>query len=344
MFHQYARTPLGSATRITGATFLASALTMTLASASASAAESADSYPSKPVRLIVAQGIGSSVDTLSRIIGTQLGELWGKQLITDNRGGAGGIIGAEIASRAAPDGYTLLISSTAMQVISPQLYKKLNYHPINDFTPFAMLALTQNILVCFPNMPFQGVKDVISYAKANPGKINMANAGSGFQSHLAGVLFSHMAGIDVRHIPYKGGTSVMNVISGESHLTLVPGPSVMTHVRSNRVRALGTGGEKRQDLHVARQNDERSADQGALRETRRRADVLEIGRHGRDDRSGAWPFRASDQTCGSHDSVVREEGVESHESDRSYRDAVRVGRLAGKAIRTAYRAHAGWQQ
>jgi len=214
----------------------------------AGAAESTDAFPSKPVRLVVAQGIGSSVDTIGRIIGTQLGEMWGKQVIIDNRGGAGGTIGAEIASRAAPDGYTLLISSTAMQVVSPQLYKKLPYHPIKDFTPLAMLAVTQNMLVTNSSVPFKTVKELIAYAKANPGKLNMANAGSGFQSHLAAVLFTHMTGIDVHHIPYKGGTSVMNVIAGESHMTIVPGPSVMTQVRAGRVRVLGTGGEKRSPL------------------------------------------------------------------------------------------------
>ena len=213
-----------------------------------SAGESADVFPSKPVRLIVAQGIGSSVDTLGRIIGTQLSEMWGKQVIIDNRGGAGGTIGAEIAARAAPDGYTLLVSSTAMQVVSPQLYKKLPYHPTKDFMPLAMMASTQNMLVTNTNAPFKTVKELIAYAKANPGKLNMANAGSGFQSHLAAVLFTHMTGIDVHHIPYKGGTSVMNVIAGESHMTIVPGPSVMTQVRAGRVRVLGTGGEKRSPL------------------------------------------------------------------------------------------------
>jgi len=212
------------------------------------AAESPSAYPSKPVRMIVAQGIGSSVDTLGRIIGTQLGEMWGKQVIIDNRGGAGGTIGAEIASRSAPDGYTLLMSSTAMQVVSPQLYKNLPYHPVKDFAPLAMLAITQNMLVTNASVPFKTVKELIAYAKANPGKLNMANAGSGFQSHLAAVLFTHMTGIDVHHIPYKGGTSVMNVIAGESHMTIVPGPSVMSHVRAGRVRVLGTGGEKRSPL------------------------------------------------------------------------------------------------
>jgi tripartite-type tricarboxylate transporter receptor subunit TctC len=212
------------------------------------AAESAANFPTKPVRLIVAQGIGSSVDTISRILGTQLGEVWGKQVITDNRGGAGGTIGAEIASRAAPDGYTLLISSTAMQVISPQVYKKLTYHPTKDFMQISMLAMTQNVLVATPSFPVKTVKDLLAYAKANPGKVNMANAGSGFQSHLAAVLFTHMAAIDVHHIPYKGGTSLLAVIAGESNISIAPAPALMVHVRSGRLRALASGGEKRSPL------------------------------------------------------------------------------------------------
>jgi tripartite-type tricarboxylate transporter receptor subunit TctC len=213
-----------------------------------SASESAAGFPAKPVRLIVAQGIGSSVDTISRIIGTHLGEVWGKQVITDNRGGAGGIIGAEIASRAAPDGYTLLISSTAMQVISPQVYKKLTYHPTKDFAQLSMIAMTQNVLVMTPGFPIKSVKELLAYAKANPGKLNMANAGSGFQSHLAAVLFTHMAGIDLHHVPYKGGTSLLAVIAGESNLSIAPAPALMVHVRSGRLRALATGGETRSPL------------------------------------------------------------------------------------------------
>jgi len=214
----------------------------------APAADPAADYPAKPVRLLVAQGTGSSVDNLGRILAGRLTELWGKQVIVDNRGGAGGTIGAEIASHAAPDGYTLLVSSTAMQVVSPQIYTHLSYHPTKDFVQFTMTALTQNILVANPSMPFKSVRELIAYAKANPGKLNMANAGSGFQSHLAGVLFAHMANIDVHHIPYKGGTSIINVIAGESQITIVPGPSVMGHIRSGRVRALGVGGEKRSSL------------------------------------------------------------------------------------------------
>ena len=209
------------------------------------ASEPAAGYPTKPVRLIVAQGAGSSVDNLGRVLAARLTEGWGKQVIVDNRGGAGGTIGAEIASRAAPDGYTLLVSSTAMQVISPQIYKSLTYHPTKDFKQISQIANTQNVLVVNTNMPFKTVKELIAHAKANPGKLNMANAGSGFQSHLAAVLFTHMANIDVHHVPYKGGTSTTMVAAGESHLTIVPLPSVISHLRAGRLRPIGTGGEKR---------------------------------------------------------------------------------------------------
>jgi len=205
-------------------------------------------FPSKPVRLIVAQGTGSSVDNMGRLLAARLTDEWGKQVIVDNRGGAGGTIGAEIAARAVPDGYTLLMSSTAMQVISPQIYKNLPYHPTKDFAYVSLIASTQNVLVANMSMPFNSVKDMIAYAKANPGKLNMANAGSGFQSHLAGVLFTHMAGIQVLHVPYKGGTSTTAVAAGESQLTIVPLPSVIGQLRAGRLKPLGTGGEKRSTI------------------------------------------------------------------------------------------------
>src|SRR5262245_23089811 len=207
--------------------------------------EAPANYPTKPVRLIVAQRTGSSVDNLGRLLAARLTEEWGRQVIVDNRGGAGGTIGAEIAARAVPDGYTLLMSSTAMQVISPQIYKSLPYHPTKDFAQVTLIASTQNVLAINPKLPARSVKELIAYAKANPGKLNMANAGSGFQSHLAGVLFAHMAGIDVLHVPYKGGTSTTAVAAGESQMTFVPLPSVIGHLRAGRLLALASGGEKR---------------------------------------------------------------------------------------------------
>ena len=212
------------------------------------ASEPPASYPTKPVRLIVAQGTGSSVDNLGRLLAARLTEEWGRQVIVDNRGGAGGTIGAEIAARAVPDGYTLLVSSTAMQVISPQVYKNLTYHPTKDFAMMTLIGSTQNVLAVNPKMPYKNVKEMIAYAKANPGKINIANAGSGFQSHLAGVLFTHMAGIDVLHVPYKGGTSTTAVAAGESHATIVPMPSVIGQLRAGRLTPMATGGEKRSSV------------------------------------------------------------------------------------------------
>ena len=212
------------------------------------AAEAPAGYPVKPVRLIVAQGTGSSVDNMGRVLAARLTEEWGRQVIVDNRGGAGGTIGAEIAARSVPDGYTLLMSSTAMQVISPQIYRNLTYHPTQDFAQVSLIASTQNVLAVNPKLPFRTVKELVIYARANPGRLNMANAGSGFQSHLAGVLFTHMAGIDVLHVPYKGGTSTTAVAAGESQMTMVPLPSVIGHLRAGRLIALASGGEKRSTI------------------------------------------------------------------------------------------------
>jgi tripartite-type tricarboxylate transporter receptor subunit TctC len=215
------------------------------ASLPAAAADAAAGYPSRPIRLIIANTTGTSVDTLSRVLAAQFGEELGQQVVSDNRAGAGGTIGAEIASQSAPDGHTLLISSTGMQVIAPQIYAKLNYHPVKDFEAISLFAVTQNILVLNAGLPYQSVKELLAFGKANPGKLRMSNAGSGFQSHLAGVLFTHMAGVDVLHVPYKGGASLIAVMSNESQFTIAPGPAVLGHVRGGRLRALATGGEKR---------------------------------------------------------------------------------------------------
>jgi len=216
----------------------------------ATAAEAAKDYPTKPIRFVLAQTAGSSIDTMSRVIATKLGELLGQQLVVDNRTGAGGTIGGAIVAHSEPDGYTLLASATASQVIGPQIYKKVTtYDPFKDFTPISLFALTQNVLIVNPKAPFKSVKEVIAYAKANPGKINWANAGTGFQSHLAGVLFTHVAKIDVLHVPYKGaGPMVAGVISGESDITIGPAPAWMVHVQAGRARALAMGGEKRSVL------------------------------------------------------------------------------------------------
>jgi tripartite-type tricarboxylate transporter receptor subunit TctC len=216
----------------------------------AAAADVAKDYPNRPIRFIIGQTPGSSIDTMGRVVAMKLGELLGQQLVVDNRTGAGGTIAGNIVAHAEGDGYTLMCAAVASQVIGPQLYKKLtNYDVFKDFTPISQFAVTQNVLVVNPKVPFKGVKDLIAYAKANPGKVNWGNAGTGFQSHLASVLFTHMAKIDVLHVPYKGaGPLATSILSGESQVTIGPAPAWMAHSQAGRVRILAMGGEKRSVL------------------------------------------------------------------------------------------------
>ena len=213
-------------------------------------AQSPKDYPSRPIRLVIPQTAGSSTDTMTRVLSVKLSELLGQQLVIDNRTGVGGLIGAGIVAHADPDGYTLLCASTPSQIIGPQLYSKsLTYEPLKGFTPVGQFAVTQNVLITNLKTPFRDVRELIAHAKQNPGKINWGNAGTGFQSHLAGVLFTHRAGIQVLHVAYKGaGPMVAGVISGESHVTLGPAPAWMVHVQAGRARALAMAGETRSVL------------------------------------------------------------------------------------------------
>jgi tripartite-type tricarboxylate transporter receptor subunit TctC len=213
-------------------------------------AHAQQNYPERPIRLVVAQTPGSSIDTMSRVFATKLGELLGQQIVVDNRTGAGGTIGGRIVAQAEPDGYTLFATSTASQVIGPQIYRKVSgYDPLKDLASVSLFAITQNVLVATNKAPFGTVKELIDYARAHPGKINWGNAGTGFQSHLASVLLTHMAKIDVLHVPYKGaGAMVTAVIAGESQVTIGPAPAWMVHVQAGRARALAMGGEKRSPL------------------------------------------------------------------------------------------------
>ena len=215
--------------------------------AAAAWSQPAVNYPTRPVRVVIAQGPGSSIDTMCRVVFGKMSELLGQQMIMDNRVGAGGTIGANIVAQAEPDGYTLFAAATASQVIGPQVYVTTRkYDPFKDFVPIAQFAVTQNVLVVHPKTPFNSVRDIITYAKANPGKLNWSNAGSGFQSHLLGVYFTSKSGIEVLHVPYKGaGPSLASVVAGESQVTFVPAPSVMGLVRSGQVRAIAVGGAKR---------------------------------------------------------------------------------------------------
>lgn len=222
----------------------------TLASvAPAFAVDAAKDYPTRPVRLLVPNAPGSSVDTLSRIVGTKLGDVLGQQVVMDNRAGAGGVIGMEIAKAANPDGYTLISATTAASTIAVLLMKKPTFDPVKDYDYIAQYAETPNVLVTHPAVPAKSVKELIDYCKAKQGQVNMASAGPGSQSHLSGAYFLQAAKFESLHVPYKGGgPSVAAVIAGESQWTLTPAPAVMVHVNSGRVRALGHSLPKRTPL------------------------------------------------------------------------------------------------
>ncbi len=196
-------------------------------------------YPVRPIRLIVPNAAGSSVDTLGRIFANTLTVVAKQQIVVDNRAGAGGLIGMEIGKDAQPDGYTLLSASTAAMVIGPHIHKNLPFDPLKDYAFISLFGNTPNILVVSPSLPIKTVKDLIDYNKSRGGKANMASAGVGSQSHLAGVMFLNIAKTEALHVPYKGGgPSVAAVVSGESQWTITPGPAVTGLVRGGKLRAV----------------------------------------------------------------------------------------------------------
>jgi tripartite-type tricarboxylate transporter receptor subunit TctC len=209
-----------------------------------SAPVAAQDYPTKPIRLIIPFPPGGSNDVVGRMIALQLGERLGRQVIVDNRGGAGGIIGTEAASKAAPDGYTLLIISIA-HAVSPWLYK-LQYDPIKSFVPVSILASGPNVLVVHPSLPVHSVTELIALAKEKPGQLNYASAGIGSFQHLGGELFKLTAGINMVHVPYKGGGPAMtDVLGGYTKIMFSSLVQTTPFVLNGQLRALGTSGAKR---------------------------------------------------------------------------------------------------
>ena len=206
-------------------------------------------YPAKPLRLIVPQGAGSSSDILSRIVALKLGDILGQNLIVDNRPGAGGILGADIAAKAAPDGYTLMLGASPWVTMAPYTYKNLSYDPLNDLLPVSLVAISPNLLVVNPSVPAATVKELVELMRAKPDRLNMASAGVGSASHLAGALLNAMAGVSAVHVPYKGaGQSVIAVVAGEAEWTFTPVSGPLPHVRSGKLRPLAVGGAKRSPI------------------------------------------------------------------------------------------------
>ena len=206
----------------------------------ARAADAAKDYPSRPIRLIMPNAPGSSADTMGRIAAARLGEVLGQQIVVDNRAGAGGVVGMEIGKNSNPDGYTLITTSLGALTVSPHIRKNLPYDPMKDFEYVALYSRQGNVLVVNPALPVKSVKELIEYAKARPGKVNMATAGIGAQSHLNGTALMIAGGFESVHVPYKGGgPSTAAVIAGEAQWSIAPAGAMMSHVRAGRLRALG---------------------------------------------------------------------------------------------------------
>ncbi len=208
----------------------------------------AATYPSRPVRIIVTSLPGSPNDVVARVVGNRLTELWGGQFIVDNRAGAGGQIAMEIAAKASPDGYTLVNSSDGSMAISPAIKRNLPYDPLKDFEPVAFTAFNDYILVVNPTLPVHSVSDLVALAKREPGKLRYGSGGVGFPNHFGMELFKLKAGIDLIHVPYKGGpAATVDLLAGQIELAML-GPPAIPHVKAGKLRAIAVPGAQRSEL------------------------------------------------------------------------------------------------
>jgi tripartite-type tricarboxylate transporter receptor subunit TctC len=206
------------------------------------------SFPTKPVRFIVPFPPGGPVDTTARAFTPKLSEYWGQQALVDNRAGAGGIVGAEIAAKSPADGYTVFVCSIHHSVL-PAMKPNLSYDIEKDFVPVTFAALFPIILVAHPSVPAKTVGDLVAYAKANPAKLSYSSAGTGGGTHLAGELFKSIAGVDLLHVPYKGSAPAMaDLLGGQVQLMFSDAPTALPHIKSGRIRALGVGSPARSAL------------------------------------------------------------------------------------------------
>ncbi|HSQ03827.1 MAG TPA: tripartite tricarboxylate transporter substrate binding protein, partial [Burkholderiales bacterium] len=205
----------------------------------------AQAYPTKPIRLIAPSSPGSGVDIVARFVGQRLSETIGEQVVIDNRAGAGANLGAEIAARAAPDGYTLFMGTPA-HTINPALYRSLTYDILRDFAPITLVTTGQYALVVHPSLAARTVKELIALARARPGQLNYASAGSGNATHLAGELFKSLAKVDIVHVPYKGsGPALIDLVGGQVSLMFSNLTAALPHMKSGKLRALAVTGTQR---------------------------------------------------------------------------------------------------
>lgn len=201
----------------------------------------AQAWPDKPIRVILSVPAGATPDVTARLVFPGMSQQLGQQLVADNRAGGGGIIGAEIASQAAPDGYTLFISSPGALTILPHLRKApLPYDTLRDFAPVSLISIGPFVLMAHPSLPAKNIRELIALAKAQPGKLNYASAGNGVANHLAGELFKQMTGTDIVHVPYKGAPqAVIDVVGGHMNMMFNSISPIVGHIKAGRVRVLG---------------------------------------------------------------------------------------------------------
>jgi tripartite-type tricarboxylate transporter receptor subunit TctC len=209
----------------------------------------AQDYPNKPIRLIVPFGAGGGSDYVGRLVAQKLTEQMGQSVVVDNRPGAASLLGTELAARAAPDGYTLLLADSGF-TINPAYYKNTKYDPLKDFDPITVVAETPYLLVVNPALPYAGsLKEFIAAAKAQPGAINIGSAGNGSGTHLSGELFKLRAGLNLTHVPYKSaGASVADVVSGQIQSSMSSAPPALPLVKAGRLKILGSAAAKRTAL------------------------------------------------------------------------------------------------
>jgi tripartite-type tricarboxylate transporter receptor subunit TctC len=209
-------------------------------------AHAAEPYPSKPVRVIITVAPGGGSDITARAIGQKLTEAWRQQVIVDNRPGGNGNVGMTIAAAAIPDGYTIVEGTIGPVAVNTSLYSKLPFDPVKDFVPVARAVSALNVLVVHPSVPAKSVKELIAYAKANPGKLNYGSSGVGFADHLAGELFCTLAGVKMTHIPYKGGAPAMvDLVGGNIQLIFATMSTALPSLQAHRIRPLGITFAKR---------------------------------------------------------------------------------------------------
>ncbi len=206
------------------------------AAAVAGAAWGAESYPARPVRMLVGFPPGGSTDLLARLIGQKLADDLGQQVVIDNRAGAAGNLASELVAKATPDGYTLLMATVSSHGINPGLYRKVPYDPVRDYAPVTLIASYPLILAVHPAVPAKNVRDLIGLAKARPGQLTFGSSGNGSPGHLSGELFKSMAGVDLVHVPYKGGApSTIALLSGEVQMSFATLPAMMPHIKSGKL-------------------------------------------------------------------------------------------------------------